>query len=66
VKFLGKQRSKILRSKANQLMELYGDKFTDDFDKNKLVLKEMGIFNSTTDRNICAGIIVKMAKPKQL
>jgi len=66
VKNLGKQRSKILRAKARQLIEAYPDKFTTDFDKNKQALKDLKLFNSTTDRNICAGILVKVAKPKQL
>ena len=63
---MGKQRSKILRNKANQLYELYPDKFADDFEKNKQVLKDLGIFNSAVDRNICAGILVKLSKPKKL
>jgi len=66
VKRLGKQRSKLLRRKANQIYEMFKDKFSVDFEKNKEVLNGMKVFQNKIDRNIVAGCIVKLAKVKEL
>lgn len=58
--------NKILRKKAKELFELYPDKFSNDFEHNKQVLKEMDIFPTKTPRNIVAGLIVKLAKEEKL
>jgi len=59
---LGKQRSRILRRKATELLKLFPEKFTKDFDNNKKVLNELDVFQSRTDRNIVAGILVGVTK----
>ena len=45
---------------------MFPDKFGTDFEKNKTALKELDLFTSKTDRNIVAGVIVKLARPKEL
>jgi small subunit ribosomal protein S17e len=62
---MGKQKSKVLASKAGQLYEMFPDKFSTDFEKNKASLRELEIFTSKTDRNIAAGVITRMIKKKQ-
>jgi small subunit ribosomal protein S17e len=66
VKSLGKQRSKVLHKKANEVYGMFPDKFSTDFEANKRALDELDVFTSKIDRNIVAGIIVKLAKPKEL
>ncbi len=62
---MGKQSTRVLKRKAQQLLELLPDKFTDDFEHNKQVLKELHIFDySKTDRNIVAGMIARMIQSK--
>ncbi len=57
---MGKQSTRVLKRKAKQLLDLFPDKFTDDFEHNKNVLKELHIFDySKKDRNIVAGIITR-------
>ena len=57
---MGKRVSKALRKQAERLVALYPDKFSTDFEKNKEVLKELGIYSSKTQRNVVAGIICKL------
>ena len=45
-------------------MEKYGDKFSDDFEKNKEVLKQFASFESTRMRNTVAGYISSLKKQK--
>lgn len=63
---MGKQRSKVLRRKAKEIYEMFPDKFSTDFEHNKKALEELNVFTSKTDRNIVAGIIAKMTRPKEL
>lgn len=66
VKNLGKQRSKVLRRKAREIYETFPDRFSTDVEENKKALEELQIFTSKTERNIVAGILIKLAKPKEL
>lgn len=61
---MGKTVSKVLRHQAAQLYEMYKDKFSTEFDRNKNALKELGIYQSKVNRDIVAGILCKLAKPK--
>ena len=63
---MGKQSSKILRTKAKELQALYPDKFTTDFDKNKEALNELEIFPSKISRNIVAGMLTSLSQEVKL
>lgn len=63
---LGKQRSKVLRRKAEEIFKMFPDKFSKDYEKNKKALNEMKIFHTKIDRNIIAGYMVKLAQEKVL
>ena len=63
---MGKQRSKILRRRAQELMNLYPDKFNVDFENNKKILEGLNIFYSTISRNIVAGILVRLSVNEEL
>ncbi len=63
---MGKQSTRVLKRKAQQLIELLPDKFNEDFEHNKQVLKELHIFDySKTDRNIVAGMISRLVQNKE-
>jgi ribosomal protein S17E len=66
VRKLGKQRSKVLRRKAQEIYKMFPDKFSTEYEKNKKALNEMKIFQNKIDRNIVAGVIVKLAEEKVL
>jgi ribosomal protein S17E len=57
---LGKAVPKGIKSKALLLLKEFPDKFSTDFEKNKLVLEEFGhgLF-SKTNRNLIAGFIAR-------
>ena len=60
---MGKQSSKVLKVKARELYEIYKDKITEEFDKNKAFLNDLHIFDySKSDRNIVAGFLTKLKK----
>ncbi len=63
---MGKRVSKALRKQAEKLVELYRDRFSTDFETNKQVLKELGIYKSKTQRNVVAGIICRLMKRAQV
>jgi len=62
---LGKQRSKILTKKAEEIYKIFPDRFTTDFEENKKALNELKIFTTKIDRNIIAGHLVKLVKEKK-
>lgn len=66
MKKLGKQRSKVLRRKAEELYKMFPDKFSKDYEKNKKELNEMKVFQNKIDRNIIAGYMVKLVQEKVL
>jgi len=43
-----------------EVLKKYGDRFTSDFDKNKLILTELFIITSKNLRNKIAGYITNM------
>ncbi len=58
---MGKQRTKPLKRKAEQLLAIFPSRFSADFEKNKKILGSMKIFTySKKDKNIVAGIITRM------
>lgn len=62
---MGKTVSKVLRHQAEQIYEMHKDKFSPDFDQNKNALKGLGIYTSKLNRDVVAGILCKLAKPKE-
>ncbi len=59
---MGRIKTKEIKRLARQLVEKFPGKFTDDFEKNKVVLNEIGSFNSKKMRNKVAGYIVRLMK----
>lgn len=62
---MGRIRTKEVKRLAKQLVEKYGDRFSKDFETNKQVLNELGIFSSKKMRNKVAGYIVRLMKQKE-
>ena len=63
---MGKQRSKILRGKAEALIEMYPEKFKEDFEHNKKELEALKIFPNKISRNIVAGTLSKLVVKEEL
>jgi ribosomal protein S17E len=62
---MGKIRSG-LRRVVKEIIKKYKDKVTTDFEKNKIFLDNLGIFESKKIRNIVAGMLVREAKKEVL
>ena len=63
---MGKQTTRILKGKAEKLIEIYPDKFSTEFEKNKEFLNILGLFKySKHDRNLIAGYIARAAKKSE-
>jgi len=63
---MGRVRTLMTKKMAKNLVEKYGDKFTDDFSKNKDALKQILMIKSKKLRNILAGYITSLvAKSKE-
>jgi len=54
---LGNIRPKFIKSRAVRLLEIYPDRFTDDFDTNKLLVAEYTDVDNNRMRNWIAGYI---------
>ena len=60
---MGKQTSKILKTKAEQIYDTLKDKFTTDFENNKKIVIATHLFDySVLERNIVAGHVTKIVK----
>lgn len=59
---MGKIRTTMIKRLAREFVNNYPDKFTVNFEKNKQLLKELGVFPSKKIRNQVAGYIVRIIK----
>ena len=59
---MGRIKTKLIKRTTNELMELYGNKFTNDFQKNKEILETLISTPSKKLRNIIAGYITRLVK----
>ena len=60
--FLGKAVPKSIKSRVEELLEFYPDKFGTSFDQNKVLLNELGLSLSRFDRNMIAGFMTRTVK----
>ena len=59
---MGRIKSRWMKNVAKRLLEAYPGKFTKDFEINKEILKEIGLFDEKRMRNRTAGALVKAIK----
>ncbi|MDY6765789.1 MAG: 30S ribosomal protein S17e [Candidatus Nanohaloarchaea archaeon] len=62
---MGRVRPKHVKRLSRQLVEEHGDRFEEDFDHNKEVLKEMDFVESKKLRNRVAGYIISVLENKK-
>ncbi len=56
---MGRVRPRYIKSLARRLLEVYPDRFSDDFETNKKVVAELADIPSKTVRNRVAGEITR-------
>ncbi|BDR91176.1 30S ribosomal protein S17e [Vulcanisaeta souniana] len=59
---MGRVRQKFIKSLARRLLEVYPDKFTDDFENNKRMVSELADISSKPVRNKVAGEITRIMR----
>mgnify|MGYP001773059420 CR=1 FL=1 len=59
---MGRVRPRYIKSLARRLLEVYPDKFTDDFESNKRMVSELADIPSKPVRNKVAGEITRIMK----
>lgn len=59
---MGNIRTKDIKDAAFQLKEAYKDKLTTDFEKNKEVIKELGLIENKRMRNRVVGYLTRIMK----
>jgi len=59
---MGKVRPAYIKRTARKLLEMYPDKFTEDFETNKRLVQELTDITSKTVRNRVAGYITRLVK----
>lgn len=62
---MGRVKTLLVKRETHKLMELYGDRFTDSFEKNKKVVDALVSTPSKKLRNIIAGYATRIVKKKQ-
>ncbi|MFB6471218.1 MAG: 30S ribosomal protein S17e [Vulcanisaeta sp. AZ3] len=59
---MGRVRPRYIKNLARRLLEVYPDKFTDDFENNKRIVTDLTDIQSKTVRNKVAGEITRIMK----
>ena len=59
---MGRIKTRFIKRVTHQLVDLHGDEFTDNFEKNKELLNQYVIIQSKLIRNRIAGYIVHLVK----
>ncbi len=63
---MGRIRTRWIKTIAKELVKKYPERFTDNFEANKNVIKELGIIEAKSMRNKVAGYIVRIVKNRRL
>lgn len=59
---MGRIKTKLAKRVTNQLIKAYAEKFTKDFDENKLVVQKLTTCTSNKLRNIIAGYVTRLMR----
>ena len=62
---IGRIKTVLIKRITKQLVSEHGDEFTEDFTKNKEVLKKYAEIKSTKIRNVIAGYASRLIKQKK-
>lgn len=63
---MGRVRPRYIKNLARRLLEVYPDKFTDDFENNKRIVTDLTDIQSKTVRNKVAGEITRIMKRRKV
>ena len=59
---MGRIKTQLVKRITRELMQVYRNKFTDDFEKNKILVERFVVTSSKKLRNIIAGYVTRLVK----
>jgi len=59
---MGRIKTQRIKAKTLELMDLHGEEFTTDYDKNKVIVEEFAVIRSKKIRNVIAGYATRLKK----
>ncbi len=59
---MGRIKTRLIKSKTKELLQLHGDKFTSDFTQNKEITGQYVVVQSKKLRNIIAGYMTRLKR----
>lgn len=59
---MGRIKTLLIKRVTNELMNLHGDKFTDNFEENKIIVSSIVSTPSKKLKNIIAGYVTRLVK----
>ncbi|MEA3378184.1 MAG: 30S ribosomal protein S17e [Nanoarchaeota archaeon] len=59
---MGRIKTTQIKRAGKKLMELYGDKFKEDFEQNKKIVTEVATIPSKKLRNVVAGYLTRLVR----
>ncbi|MCC6066294.1 MAG: 30S ribosomal protein S17e [Pyrobaculum sp.] len=62
---MGRVRPRYIKSLGEKLLEMYPERFTDNFEENKKAVAELADIPSKTVRNRVAGYITRLVKRRK-
>jgi len=62
---MGRIRTKLIKRVGSDLVRAHADRFTEDFAKNKPVVREKADVPSKKMRNVIAGYVTKLMKNRE-
>ena len=63
---MGRIKTAFIKRKTKELLAKHGDKFTQDFTKNKVITAKYTSFQCKKLRNIIAGYMTRMKKKEEI
>ncbi|MBI2146994.1 30S ribosomal protein S17e [Candidatus Woesearchaeota archaeon] len=62
---MGRIKTTLCKRTSNELMDLYGDQFTEDFNANKVLVSKFIETTSKKLRNVIAGYITRLVRKQR-
>lgn len=62
---MGRIKTQVIKRLTTEIMDRYEDKLTNDFEKNKGVIRSLTGLSSKKLRNVVAGYIARLVKVKK-
>lgn len=63
---MGRIKTKLVKRVTHKLIEEHGDEFTEDFDKNKVLVEKFTDVQSNKLRNIVSGYVTRKVKTRDV